>query len=496
MFGLKDLYLNSIRQKIAVAFSTIAITVTGSVGAEEPGCCTPAPSCPTIQGGGCCDNLYQSVAERLRCFTDRCAPSCCSPSIGSCTGTEPICNQSPLVNGCGTSCTGGCGSSCGCGCGSGCGLFSEKLGDPWTVMSLFDDDCGKNCLKDNGWVLGGFTQYGYQSDPDGAFAGNGPFVSQKEYQRFAMNQGYLFVGKTADGSKGLGWGFRADLFYGLDGNEGQAFGNINSGRWDFLNGWDHGAYEWALPQLYAELAYDKTSVKIGHFYTIVGYEVIPSNGNFFLSRQLTFNNSEPFTHTGALATYKVSDKLSVSGGWVAGMDTGFYQFASGNSFLGGATYTVDDKTSLIYTMTAGNLGWRGDGAINSLVVTRKWSDKWSTAHQFDVLNSNLTADFNAIPAAGTNNGIAQDSIGLINYAFYEVNSRVKTGVRGEWYKADGTSYYVYTAGLNVKPTANLTVRPEVRYMNSPGNEQIYAGPDFNDKLFNNIVYGVDAIFTF
>ncbi len=92
------------------------------------------------------------------------------------------------------------------------------------------------------------------------------------------------------------------MMYGVDGNEAQSFGNT-PGNYDFVNGWDRGIYEWALPQLYAEAAMGDLSVKVGHFYTTVGYEVIPSGGNFFLSRQLTFYNSEPFTHTGILATY-------------------------------------------------------------------------------------------------------------------------------------------------------------------------------------------------
>ena len=278
--------------------------------------------------------------------------------------------------------------------------------------------------------------------------------------------------------------------YGVDGNEGQSFGNINPGHYDYLNGWDHGIYEWALPQLYGEVAAGNLNVKVGHFYTIVGYEVIPSTGQFFLSRQLTFWNSEPFTHTGALANYKVNDKLSVYGGWVLGMDTGFYQYNQGNSFLGGFTYLIDDNTSFTYSTIAGNLGWRGDGAINSFILTRNWTDNFSTVHQFDVLGSNLGSNFR-----NPNSFIAGDSTGLINYAFYELTDKIKAGVRGEWYKADGTSYYEVTYGVNYFPTPNLRVRPEVRHMFSP-NHDIYTGSGFNNQLFNQAVFGIDAILTF
>lgn len=225
------------------------------------------------------------------------------------------------------------------------------------------------------------------------------------------------------------------MIYGVDGNEAQSFGN-NAGRFDFSPDWNHGIYEWALPQLYAEAAMGDLSVKLGHFYTIVGYEVIPSGGNFFLSRQLTFYNSEPFTHTGALATYKASDSLSVMGGWTAGMDTGFDRLNGGSSFLGGFIYNVTDSTALTYTMTAGNLGWRGDGSINSIILTQSWSDKFSTVHQFDVLSSNLGGPGFAGPQA-TGGGIANNSTGLINYAFYtikqQVEGRYPSGmVQGRW----------------------------------------------------------------
>jgi len=477
MFGLRKLRFADLGTGMSMMICSAGLLVSSALNAAEPGC-TPGSCRPTIQGGGCCDKIYEDAAERLKNLN----PGCCAPT--TCAANPSVCDPNAVFNGC---------NSCGNGSGHGCGFLSGELGEPWSMISLFDNECGGNHFKDNGWVMGGFTQFGYQSDPDGAFAGNGNLLNQKEYKFFGLNQQYMFLGKVADGSKGFDWGFRGDLIYGLDGNEAQAFGNINAGHYDYLNGWDHGAYEWALPQLYAEVAMGNLSVKAGHFYTPIGYEVIPSNGNFFLSRQLTFYNSEPFHHTGALGTYKVNDKLSVIGGWVLGMDTGFYQFDSGNSAIAGFTYTISEKTSLIYAGIYGNLGWRGDGAINSFILTHKWDDKWSTVHQFDVLGSNLGSDFNSAPGTG---GVAGDSTGLINYAFYDINPKTKAGVRYEWYKADGTSYQTLTGGVNIKPMANLVIRPEVRYMFSNGNQQVYTGPDYAGELYNQTVFGIDAILTY
>ncbi|MBI3862573.1 MAG: porin [Planctomycetia bacterium] len=389
----------------------------------------------------------------------------------------------------------------------------EEPPAPWTLTNLFDNCDGSNAFKDCGVKISGHMQWGYQDKPDGAFTGNGPFVNQKEWGMLALNQQYLFIEKVADGSKGWGWGFRVDGMYGVDGNEGQAFGNINAGHWDYLNGLDHSAYEYAVPQAYGELAYDKLSVKLGHFYTIVGYEVIPSTGQFFYSRQLTFWNSEPFTHTGALGTYKVTDKFSVLGGWVAGMDTGFYMFNGGSSFLGGFSWTISDKATLAYSMIGGNLGWRGNGgAINSGILSLNWTKKFSTVHQFDVLDSNLTqltqTNVPGAPATFVFNNTPANfrdpasftpraSTGFINYAFYELTDKIKAGVRLEWYKPDGDSHYTATAGFNYKPFPYLIIRPEVRGMWSPANQDIYTGAGgFSGKLFNQTVFGIDAIITF
>ncbi len=411
------------------------------------------------------------------------------------------CDAASSCDGVAGDCVGGCETGCG-----GCGCFGGELGDPWTAISLFDDECGANHFKDNGWVMGGYTQFGYQNSPDGAFTGNGPFLNQKEWNRFALNQQYMYLGKVADGSNGVGFGFRADFMYGIDGNEGQSFGNVNPGHWDYLNGWggpgdpnSRGPYEFAMPQLYGEVASGDLSVKVGHFYTPTGYEVIPSNQNFFLSHQLTWYNSEAFTHTGFLANYKVNDKLSVQGGWTLGWDTGFYQYHGGSNFTGGFIYNYDDKTAFVESTTIGNLGWRGDGILNTMVLSRRWSDKISTVHQFDVFNTNLTvggtpANFNN-PTTVPGGGITQDSISILNYAFYDLSPKVKLGVRQEWYLADHVSYQTYTYGVNFKPTSNLVIRPEVRHMISD-NHNIYSGQGYSGQLFNQTVLGVDAILTF
>ena len=444
------------------------------------GCSTPA-------GVDCkqCEQIFADAGTKLT--SQLAGMSCCDPS--SCCAPTSVCDPDAL-NTCGDALADACGESCG----------ESVSGASERTLGLFGD-------WGHGVTVGGWTQFGYQSGPDGAFTGNGTFndvnfgpgagfSNAKEWNNFNLNQQALYINKAADGSNGLGVGYRAEMIYGVDGNDTQSFGN-NVGRYDYDAQWNHGIYEWALPQLYAEAALGDLSVKIGHFYTPIGYEVVPSNGNFFLSRQLTFNNSEPFTHTGALGTYKAGDSLQVLGGWVAGMDTGFDRLNGGSSFLGGFIYNVSESTSLTYMMTAGNLGWRGNGSINSIVLTHNWSDKVSSVHQFDVLGSDLNSNFGGnINTQGA--GIANNSTGQINYLFYTINDKLKAGVRQEWYKADGTSYNTMTYGVNIKPMDKLVIRPEIRQMWSPGAasaDGTTTAPG-HDDLFNSTIFGIDAIISY
>lgn len=493
MFGLRKLRFVDIGTGLSMMIASAGILAANALHAADPGCAHPGAP------GVCNDKIYEDAAAKLKNLNPGCCtpagPACAAPAGDGCVPAAANCDPSTVF------CEPGCGG----------GLLGGELGEPWLLIDAFKDDCGNNRLKDNGWILGGFTQFGYQNKPDGAFTGNGPYLNQREHGNLNLNQQYLYFGKVADGSKGVDWGFRSDLMYGVDGNEGQSFGNVNPGHFDYLNGWggagdpnSMGPYEWALPQLYAEVAAGNLSVKLGRFYTLMGYEVVPSNGNFFLSRQLTFWNSEPFTHTGVMTSYKVNDKLIIHNCWVAGMDTGFYQYAGGSAYHGGVTYTIDDKSSFIWTTLIGDMGWRGDGAINSFIYSHKWAEKFSTVHQFDVLNSNLTVG-GGVPRAGTipadfntaaGGFIPQNSIGFINYAFYDLTTKVKAGARFEIYSPDGEEYYTATYGVNYKPIANLVIRPEVRHMFSPNHNSYSGAGGSNFNIFNQTVVGIDAILTY
>ncbi|MCP4171240.1 MAG: porin [Fuerstiella sp.] len=372
-------------------------------------------------------------------------------------GGESACGDNGC---CDDGCSEGCCDSAGCGCCC--------LGDPWKIDR-----------KDDGIDIGGWWQQGYSS------ASTGMFNSQPN--SFNTNQAWLYAEKVADGSCGMDWGFRADLMYGIDAGDTQAFGN-NAGRWDFGNGWDKGGgYGWAMPQLYAEVAKGDWSVKAGHFYTLLGYEVVTAPDNFFYSHAMTMYNSEAFTHTGVLATYAAGDDVTVYAGWTLGWDTGFDQFGGGSNFLGGFSSSVSDNATFTYILTAGDMGANGDGYSHSTVLDMSLTDSLNYVIQSDLVSFSLA-------------GTQRSDVGINQYLLYSVNDCLGFGARYEWWKSNGPfsmggtglkpagrsdSYYALTLGANYKPHANVTIRPEWRY------DRGQSITDHNQGMF-----AVDMIITF
>jgi len=366
------------------------------------------------------------------------------------------------------SCNGGCDTgSCGCSAAPACAP-RDCSGDPWT---LFGRNCDEPTLN-----IGGWFSAGYHTDNNGLFNNHAGDLN--------LHQSWLFVEKAAKSENGeLGFGFRFDGMYGIDAPDTQAFGNPGA-TWDLDPRFQRGAgFGWALPQAYGEIAKGDWNVKVGHFYTLIGYEVVTAPDNFFYSHAMTMYNSEPFTHTGVIASKAMGENTTVYGGWTAGWDSGF-DFSAGSNFLGGFSTQLDPDVSLTYMTTFGNFGARSannnDAYSHSIVLDMAMSEN---------LNTIVQSDLTRIASTG------EDSVGLAIYNIYQINSCLSVGSRTEWWKGDdiigynygglsaapvsSTSYYSSTYGLNYKVNQNVTIRPEYRYDRSPAldYDQGYFGFD-------------------
>lgn len=318
-----------------------------------------------------------------------------------------------------------------------------------------------------GWMSAGFTTY------DTGMFNNNP-------DQFNLNQAWFYAEKVADGSEGFGWGFRIDYMYGTDGPDTQAFGNP-AGSWD--EGWDNGGfYGHAIPQLYAEFATGDVSVKVGHFYTLIGYEVVTAPDNFFYSHAFTMYNSEPFTHTGALATADLGD-VTAYGGYVFGWDTGFDE-NDGSQFIGGLSYGVGENITFTYIALVGDIGFGSDlsGYNHSLVADITLTEELQWVIQSDYVDY-----------SGTGPDLL--SYGVNTYMFYDLSESIKLGARAEWWNteiAPGNiaDLYGFTFGANLQLTDNVVIRPEARYDIDEAGVLIPAGD--NEQLG----FGIDAVISF
>ena len=133
--------------------------------------------------------------------------------------------------------------------------------------------------------------------------------------------------------------------------------------------------------------------------------------------------------------------------------------------------------------------------------TKNWSEKLSTVHQFDVLGTDLRVNAAHMPEPQMSPATSQPpgSPGTRPASSTTPFTTLGAGKgrgRYKWYKADGMWYNTLTGGINIKPTANLMVRPEIRYMSAPGNDLIYSGSGYTGELFSETVLGIVAILTF
>ncbi|MEM8865377.1 MAG: outer membrane beta-barrel protein [Planctomycetota bacterium] len=368
-------------------------------------------------------------------------------------------------------------------CQSSCCLSGGCLGEPFSLSDYILGPC--RC-----WDFGMWTQIGYhdsQTPLSNDFADVLAFNDVPD--QLNLHQQWLWAEKVADGSNGIDWGFRVDVMYGTDAQKTQAFGNPRAdvpgaGSWDAS--FDNGEYGWALPQVYGELAFGDWSVIAGHFYTLVGYEVVTAPDNFFYSHALTFFNSEPFTHTGVLATYSGFDNIELYGGWTLGWDTGFDQEASGSSWLGGFSGNLTDDIAFTYISTAGNFGARSagaDGYSHSLVFDVALSDDLNYVFQSDLVDIED-------PTLGGN-----DQIGINQYLFYTLSERVALGTRLEWWKSDGQSFNEVTFGVNYRPHANVVIRPEYRYDWTP-TDNGYGANSVGVFRDEESTFGIDMVITY
>jgi Putative beta-barrel porin-2, OmpL-like. bbp2 len=202
------------------------------------------------------------------------------------------------------------------------------------------------------------------------------------------------------------------------------------------------------------------SVKGGKFVTLLGAEVIEPWSNFNMSRSFLFSFAIPFTTTGALVSYPITDKISITGGPVMGWDQ--VPSIGGVTGTGNITWTATDQITL-----AAN-GIYGPNQPGNLANKRGVLDLVATIKPTDKLTLLLNYDWGKEDKAGLNgqNAIWQGFAMVANYNFTD---RFSTAGRWEFFNdfsgaRTGVSQRLWEATVDLKYliTQHLYVQGEFR----------------------------------
>ena len=178
-----------------------------------------------------------------------------------------------------------------------------------------------------------------------------------------------------------------------------------------------------------------------------------------------------------------------------GWDSGFED--NGDSYIGGVKRQVSDNFSVLYTSAFGRFNDDAAstnalerGQIQNVIFTTALSDKLTNIIQLDYLDTKDEL-----------NNRVRLSHGINTYFIYRISDCVALGSRSEYYNwstgggpnapVDGSELFNQTVGINYKPHANVTLRPEVRWINDIDQRGVNEGAAKNKTIF-----GMDAILTF
>lgn len=346
-------------------------------------------------------------------------------------------------------------------------------------------------LQRYGLSLGGWAAMGINyntANPDDN--NNGPISMTDRAGEFHLYQLNLFAEKAIVKGKSWDVGGRFDFMFGTDTRYTQA-----TGHWDMglISQRNLRFYNVALPQAYVELFApigNGLSAKLGHFYSIIGYESVPSPLNFFSSHTYSFKSS-PFTTTGALFSYTLNNRWSVNLGAVTGADNFDRDFGAFSHMSGLTWSNTDMGISISFSVLQGDVyKHQSSELVYYSAIFQQALGDWRYVLQHD-----RGTQSNAI-----GEGKDAEWYSIVQYLTYQFSDQWGAGVRGEWfrdndgfrYNAGAANYYAMTAGMNWKLQSWLVLRPEVRYDWSESQ----ARPFDVGRRSSQVLLGVDAVVQF
>jgi hypothetical protein len=223
-----------------------------------------------------------------------------------------------------------------------------------------------------------------------------------------------------------------------------------------------------------------------------GAEVIEAKDDMNYSRGLLFNFAIPFTHTGLMASYPFSDKVSASFYLVNGWDN-FEDEGKAKTLGLSVGVTPSDKVSLILNL------------MNGKEITANAAAKTTTRFLADFIATvkpvkNLTLVVNTDYATQKDDALDGSDAkwaGIAGYVKYDFSDLFSAAIRGEYFNDDDgvrTGIAQKVKEITITPefrlAKNLILRPEYRHDWS--NKEFFDSRhvDGNKKSQDTIALGV------
>ena len=364
------------------------------------------------------------------------------------------------------------------------GTAGEEAEKKYFVEKLLEGSVAGQLLSDNGIKVYGWVAMNYSGS--NASRSNLPVTFTDRANYYQLNQNYLILQKDIDTSKKeRQFGFQTDLILpGTDSRFTIARGLLDQQ----LRGGQNGAtnsYPIDLFQAFGTVFLPNigdggTTLKVGKFASIIGYDVVQAADAFSVSKSYLFQYN-PFTHTGFLATTQLSEDWSVSNGGVLGNDN-FFDSSARATYLGQIRWAPPEgDTTAQFSVTATNPKYDTAEAYPhfnayNFILTHQFNDSFQ--YVFDGTFSHQ----DNFPGVGSANWF-----GAANYLLYKVNDKLSSNLRIELFNDSkgvrtGTEglYTEVTYALNYQPVDYLYIKPFARYdhnKNGPfeGKDNLYTG---------------------
>jgi hypothetical protein len=331
---------------------------------------------------------------------------------------------------------------------------------------------------------------------NGNFAGR-TFDRAEKQDGFNLDHIRLQLERPMDESEWAA-GYKVELLFGPDANYwGTTPSTSASGS----------VTDFAIKQAYVALRApvgNGLDLKLGVWDTIVGYEVFNPADNPNFSRSYAYS-IEPFSHTGLLASYRITDELSVSAG-IANSTSGAGGPVYSNviNARGDGEFRISYMASIAYTVPE-DAGFLKGSTVYAGFVSNE--DGGNSGNGSDIYNVYIGGTL-ATPVEGLRVGGSFDALVLGDagdtyayglYTTFQATEQVRLSGRAEFVQDNagvifggpsGQEVLALVGTVDYKVWDNVLTRAEVRWDKDidGGRGNAFGGQDDQVQIVLNVVY--------